>query len=628
MKKFFFIFLIFIPIVYGWANSLQISALSANPVFFLKGGNVTLSLSASPVLNVSKATVSLYNFSTGSTTILYNPYLSGNTYIWNFYVNDSADYRAQAILFTTYGSTVLSNLATFTTNIPAASVQSTIVIIPFISDNMPSYSIPVKNIGSKILSFTCISSPTGLAISPQSGQILPSESTNISISLSGFFLPGQNYTIDAILKTNDPRPNMANYLLARFLMGPDGIEITPVQISNTEVTVGSNVSVNFSILYHNVNISYVYLIWSMPGKTQTFNLPINGNDFSSSISTTVPGTYTLSTILVGYTYGNQNLQLVISPNLNVKVLNVPIFMNLNLINGTNEVSATISSTSTPTLRAIDNSTNILVNLVRSGQNWTGTYTYMNTPGLVTLETSFQGTQTVIAKSFNRYLIQGGQNLYFSDGWITIPADAFATPTIVALYSQNFVSANFYTGYSPFNQVSDTISAVSRITPAASFSYNLYFNTDAVNGLFNNVKIYYLNGNTWSLSSINPMVGTQMANFYAKTGTYALGLSAQILKGQSPSILSFIAVPNKLVGKGNIQFFLGVDKDCYYQIFIYDLRGKIVGYQIGTALKYLYNLVYSLNPSSLSNGLYTAVIGIGSVPDVFTQNMSIPFVIVK
>lgn len=624
LRKLLWLFLVFVPTL---SFALQISSLTANPVFLLKGDTVNLSISASPSSMIVKSSLALYDSSANATYVLYNAQISGNNYSWPYYVGDSSNYRAQAI-FSTSAGTVYSNTATFTTNIPAASVQSTIVTIPFISNVMSSYSVNVKNIGSQTLYFTTESSPTGLSISPEEGQIFSGESTSISLSFTGFFLPGKNYTLDAILKSNDPRTNMSTYLLGRFLVGPDGLEITPVELSNTKVGVGSDITAYFSILYSDVTVSYVYAIWATPNNTYTFNLPLSGNNFSTNINTTMAGTYTFSKIIVGYTYNGQNLQMVLSPNINVSVYDVPNSMNLTLINGTQKVAAVISSSSTPTLYAFDNSVNTQIPVVKVGQTWTGTYTYANTPGQVTITSSFQGTQTVISKTFSRYMVQGNQNLYFSDGWITIPSSAFPNPALVAFYSENFNPSSYYTGYSTFNQISDSISLVSTITPASSFDYTLYFNTESVNGLLGNVKVYSENNGNWYLSSIIPNVTIQMANFYAKTGTYALGLNTQIEAGQIPSIDSFVAVPAKLIGNGNVQFFLTVDEDCYYQIYIYDLRGRIVGYQKGTALKINNNLVYTLNSAQLSNGLYTAVIGIGNSPNGFSQSKSIPFVVVK
>ncbi len=623
MKKLLFLtLLISIPIFAAGASVI----LTATPTFLLSG-TVTLTMISSPTISAS-AVMAIYNSSTNSTQLLI-PSFNGK-YILNYDVNGYANYRAQGILRTP-NSTILSNIATFTSDIPAASVQSTIVYIPFISNELPSCVVSVKSIGSKTLSFTNFSSPTGLSINPLSGQIPSEESATFSVKPTGIFIPGNNYTLDAVMKTNDPRSGLSNYLLARYILGPDGLVITPISISGTSFGVGSNLSAYFSIYYSNdVALSYIYVVWITPQNSQTSALSPSGNDFSSSVNMTLPGTYTLSKIIVGYVYKNQSLQMIVNPNLSARAVNIIPSMNIRLVNGTRQVVVNVSSVSTPTITVKDVSNSYFIPASKIGQTWVGTYTYNNTPGNVTIMSTFLNTSSVISKSFTKYMVRGG-NITLSDGgWVTIPNNAFSVPSIVAVYLESFSPQDFYTGYSNFNQVSDAVSIVSAVTPVASFDYNLYFFNQTVNGLFGDIKIYSLQNGNWQLSTINPNVevGMQMVNFEAKTGTYALGLTAQAQHNLSPSIISFWSIPSNLVGNGNVYFYLTVNNDCYYKLYVYDMRGRIVGFQSGMAVASNRNLVYTLNPSSISNGLYVAVIGIGNLTNAFTQTQSIPFAISK
>lgn len=626
VKKILFIaFAVFIPI---FALGLPLN-LTVSPVFLLKNESVTLTMTSSPTIAASSAMILLYDFSSNSTSTLYNPSIFDGKYTWNYNVTDAANYRAVGILSTS-SSTYISNTTTFTSNIPAASVQSTILYVPFISNNVPSYNAMVENIGSQTLSFTASSSPSGLSISPQSASIRAGNTMPVNVSATGFFLPGRVYVLDASMETNDPRPGQSNYLLARFILGPDGLVITHANISGTNVGIGSSVSSNFSI-YHSsdVSISYVYVTWITPTNSDTFSLSAAGNDFSSSINITSAGTYVFSKIIVGYTYKDQNLQMVIYPNIKISAVNMTPSMNIRLINGTRNVVANIDSVSTPTVKVIDDAIYKDIPAVKFGQTWVATYTYLDDAGNVTITSTFANTTSVISKSFTRYMVSEGTTIYLSDGgWVTIPSNAFVSPSLVAVYLEPFTPQTSYIGYSNFNQVSDAVSMVSSITPSASFNYNLYFSNQSVNGLIGNVKVYSNQNENWQLSAIKPNVEMQMANFYAKTGTYALGLDAQIQTNQSPSIISFYANPSNLIGPGNVQFFLTVNSDCYYQLYIYDMRGKIISVQSGTAIKTLGNLIYTLNTSSISNGLYVAALGIGNLPGVFAQTRSISFAISK
>ncbi len=625
MRKLLFLTLTILIPIFVMGISVTLTAMPT----FLLNGTVTLTMISSPTISAS-AIIAVYDSSTNSTQLCI-PYLSSGKYIYNYNVTNVANYRAEGILQTAVSSFV-SNIATFTSDIPAASVQSTIVYVPFISNELPSCLVNVKNIGSKTLYFTNSSSPTGLSIAPSSGQILAGETATFSVKSIGVFIPGNNYTLDAIMKTNDPRAGLSNYLLARFLLGPDGLLITPVSISGTNFGVGSNVSANFSIYYsNNVSLSYIYVVWITPQNSQTSNLSPVGNDFSSTVNMTLPGTYTLSKIIVGYVYKNQSLQMVLTPNLNARAVNIIPSMSINLVNGTPKVVVNVSSVSTPTITVNDVSISQVIAVNKIGQSWVGTYTYTNTPGNVTIVATFLNNSIVISKSFSKYMVSGGMNITLSDGgWITIPINAFLSPSMIAVYLETFNPQDFYTGYSNFNQVSDAISIVSTVTPVSSFDYNLYFSNQTVNGLFADIKVYSCQNGNWELSTVYPNVevGMQMVNFEAKTGTYALGLSAQIQHNQSPSIVSFWSVPSNLIGTGNVYFYLTVNNDCYYKLYLYDMRGRIVGFQSGMAVSANRNLVYTLNSSSISNGLYVAVIGIGNLANTFTQTQSIPFAISK
>jgi len=627
MKKLLFLTLtIMIPV---FAMGVSVS-LTATPTFLLNG-TVTLTMYSSPTISSSaSAVIWVYNLSVGSTQSLIPSFVDGK-YICNYNVSDHANYKAQGILQTA-SETFFSNVATFTSDIAAASVQSTIVYVPFISNGLQSYVVNVQNIGSKTLSFTNFSSPTGLSITPLNGEIQAGKTATISVNPSGFFLPGYSYTLDAIMSTNDPRPGMSNYLLSRFLLGPDGLVITPVMISGTTFGVGSNVTANFSIYYsNNVSLSYIYMVWLTPQNSQMLSLQPSGNDFSSILNMTLPGTYTLSKIIVGYVYKNQSLEMSVNPGVSVRAVNITPSMNINLVNGKDQVVVNVSSASTPTVTVKDVSVKYVVPLKNINQTWVGTYTYSKEPGNVTITATFLNTSSMISKSFSKYMLSGGINITLSDGgWVTIPPNAFPSPSLIAVYLENFNPQDFYTGYSNFNQVSDAISIVSDVTPVASFSYNLYFFNQTVNGLFDDIKVYSYQNGEWQLSPVpfNVEVGMQMVNFQAQTGTYALGLNAQVQRNQSPSIVSFWSVPSNLIGQGNVYFYLTVNNDCYYKLYLYDMRGRIVGFQSGMAVASNRNLVYTLDSSSISNGLYVAIIGIGNLPNNFTQTRSIPFAISK
>lgn len=628
MKSFTF-FILFLCVT-TLSFAIQIGTLTASPTYALKGGSFSLSITLSPTSDVKNAYLMLYNSCTDSTETLYIPQIYGDTYKWIYTSYDSCDFRAQVqITLKSTNATFLSNVATFTTNIPAASVKSTIVYVPFITNATQTWIVNALDVGSKTLTFTTFSSPSGLSISPSSGILQPGESADFEITQSGFFLPGEIYVLDAFMNTNDPRANYSRYLLARVIMGPDGLVITPVRLSSDRAIVDSDVSFNFSIWKHNVALNYVYVVWNTPSGSKIFNFASGQEYFSASIRTTSPGTYVLSQVIVNYTYKGSNNSITYYPDLKVKVANLPDSMDLRLKNGTSDVGIFLKSSSTPTVYAIDGTLKERLSVKRVKTTWEASYTYFDVPGRVTILSTFDGTNYVLSKSFERYQVSGAKSISFSGGWISIPSGTFASPTIVSVFSSTLFSNNLYTGFSKFNQVSNAVSLISKSAPLATVTYHLYFDTNAVNGLFDNIRVYRLmNGDSWEPLSTKPNIENDIATFGGKTGTYALSLAANIDKSSKPRIISFTAVPKKLVGSGNVQFILTVDKDCYYKLLIYDMRGRVVAVQRGKALRTLGNLLYILNPTTISNGLYVAVISVGPSPASITETVSTSFAIIR
>jgi len=627
--KSFAFFLLFLCIAV-LSFAIQIGTLTASPIYALKGDSFTLSITLSPTSDVKSAYLMLYNSCTKSTETFYIPQIYGDIYKWVYTSYNSCNFKAQVqVTLKSTSATLLSNVATFTTDIPAASVKSTIVYVPFITNATKTWIVNALDIGSKTLTFTTISSPSGLSISPSSGSIQPGESTNFYITQTGFFLPGEIYVLDAFMNTNDPRVNYSRYLLARVIMGPDGLVMTPVRLSSNHAFVDSDVGFNFSIWKHNVTLNYVYVIWNTPSGSKIFNFTPGQECFSASIRVTSPGTYVLSQIRLSYTYKGSNNSITYYPDLKVKVAKSSNSMDLRLTNGTSDVGIFLKSSSTPTVYAIDGTLKEKLYVKKAKTTWIASYTYSDVPGRVTILSTFDGTDYVLSKSFERYQVSSAKLINFNGGWISIPSGTFASSTIVSVFSSTLFSNNLYAGFSNFNQVSNSVSLVSKSNPLATITYHLYFDTNAVNGLFGNVRVYKLTGeNSWSLMSTKPSIENDIATFGGETGTYALGLTANIDKSSKPRIVSFTAVPKKLVGPGNVQFILTVDKDCYYRLLIYDMRGRVVAIQRGKALRSLGNLLYVLNPTTISNGLYVAVVAIGPSPGLITETVSTSFAIVR
>lgn len=625
MKILTVVFLISSLFVFSFA--LQIETLTASPIYALPGDNFKLTLStASDVKNVL---LYLYNSHDDATETL-SPQSSGNIYVWNYTSNQYCNFKAKArVTLNSTGMPIFSNTATFTTDIPAASVESTIVYVSFITDATQTWKIEAKNIGSKSLEFSAFSSPSGLSILPVDGSIQPQNVESFDVSDTGFFLPGQIYVLDAFLDTNDPRKDMARYLLSRVIEGPDGLVVTPVQISHSCVSMGSDVKFEFSILHHNVILNYIYVFWDTPSGSKIFDLSADKDHVSSTIRTTSVGIYKLSRIVIGYIYNGVSKKLTVSPNVQVKVVSSSKAMKLTLIDGTTNVGILVNSSSTPTVYSLDGSLAEKIAMNKEGLTWVGTYSYRVIPGPVTIYATFDDVNYVISKTFERFSLNGETSLHFDGGWINIPSEAFDAPTMISIFSEPLSeSLYYYKGYSNFNRVSNVVTLVSTSEMSTNATYHLQFNVSMVNGLFDNLKVYELQGKNWEISGSTVTVDGNMVSFSAKKGTHALGLIPQINNSSNPGIKSLAIVPRKLDNLGSIRFFLSVDKDCYYHLTIYDMRGRIVASQRGEALRKMANLLYVLNPIGFSNGMYVAVVGVGPSPSTITGTVSKSFAVIR
>ena len=625
MKILTIVFLLSSLFVFSFA--LQIGTLTASPIYALPGDNFKLTLSAT--LDVKNVLLYLYNSHDDATETL-SPQSSGNIYVWNYASNQHCDFRAKARV--TLNSTdipIFSNTATFTTDIPAASVNSTIVYVPFITDAAQTWKIDAKNIGSKPLEFSAFSSPSGLSILPVDGSIQPQNVESFNVSDTGFFLPGQIYVLDAFLDTNDPRENMERYLLSRVIEGPDGLVVTPVQISHSCVSMGSDVKFGFSVLHHNVVLNYIYVFWDTPRGSKIFNLSVDKDHVSSTIRTTSTGIYKLSHIIINYTHKGVNKELTLSPNLQVKVVGSSKTMKLNLADETRNVGILVNSSSSPTVYALDGSLTEKIVMNKENSTWVGTYSYKAIPGPVTIYATFDDVHYVISRTFERFSLNGEASLHFDGGWVNIPNGAFEGPTMVSIFSEPLSeSLYYYKGYSNFNRVSNAVTLVSTSEMSTNATYHLQFNVSMVNGLLDNLRVYELQGKNWGISGSTPTVDGNMVSFFAKKGTYALSLIPQISNSSNPNIKSLAIVPRKLNSLGSVRFFLSVDKDCYYHLMIYDMRGRIVASQKGEALRRVANLLYILNPIGFSNGMYVAVVGAGPSPSAITETVSKSFAIIR
>ncbi len=606
----------------------EVSKLTVNPVYAIVGDRIYMTVTASPVSDVQSAIVYLYNSSSNSTTTVYNLSVSGDLYTWTYTPGEVCDFRARAEFgLNSTDTKILTNVATFTTDIPAASFQSTSVYVPFITNSAENWTVPVRNLGAKPLVFTTASSPIGLSISPNSGTIQPNGISNVKITGATDLIPGTPHVFDAIFNSNDPRKNMSSRILAGIVTGSDGVVVSPVSVSNTKVSVGSDVNFGFDVFHSGVTLSYVYAVWSTPKGSKTFNYQVGADHFSSILNVSSAGTYTLSKIYVGYYYKGNASGLSVTPDLKVVASGSQNSMNLELLNGTSKVVVSVDSDSTPALKVTDGSVQNILTPLRSGDSWVATYTYAQTSGPVDIVASFPGSDLVMSKEFDRYETQGNTVVYFDGGYLRVPKNAFETTTVLAVLTEPVVSKDFYDGYTNFNQVSDVVSAVTA-GPSATIMYTLFFNSNMVNGLFDNIKSYEYESGKWNVLGTSPTIENTTGVFTARTGTYALGLTASVIPSSSPQITSFTAVPNKLIGQGTVKFVLGVDKDCYYRLYIYDMRGRIVASQTGMAVRTMGNILYVLTPKSFSNGMYVAAVSVGPSSGVYTQTKSITFAIVK
>ncbi len=428
--------------------------------------------------------------------------------------------------------------------------------------------------------------------------------------------------------TRDPKSVSARHLPLHVVEGSDRLTTTPIQISHSRVSVGSDAKFGFSILHHNIVLNYIYAYWETPGGNEFFDLPITEEHVSSTIRTTSVGTYNLLRVVIGYTYKGVDKVLSIVPNVKVRAVDSQKTMRLKLEDGTTNVEINVNSSSTPTVYALDGAVSEKIFMNEENSAWVGTYTYKSIPGPLTIYATFDDVNYVISKTFERFMVNGETPLHFDGGWMIVPVGAFESPTMVSIFSEPLPESLYYKGYSNFNQVSNAITLVSTSEMLANASYHLRFNISMANGLIGNLKIYELQGKYWKISNSTPTIDGNMVTFSAKKGTYAIGLAPQIGHSSRPSIKSLAIVPRKLKGSGNVQFFLSVDKDCYYHLMIYDMRGRIVASQKGTALKRMANLLYLLSPSGFSNGMYVAVVGVGPSSSAVSGTVSESFAIIK
>ena len=606
----------------------QFVTLSASPAYLLPGNNVKLIASVLSTSDVKSVVLKMTYDS--STVTLYNPTISGKNYVWNYTPNEISDFEAQAeVSFNSTASKEISNVATFTTDIPAVSVNSTIVYIPFITNATQTWKTKIKNIGSKPLNFTTSSTPQALEVFPSNGTLLPQQEETFTITNNAFLLPGDIHILDAYVNTNDPRSDMKKLLLIRVIEGPDGLDVSPVSVSHTNVSVGSDISFNFSIFYNGITLENVTVTWNTPKEKKIFYFASDKTHFSSRLRLNYPGTYKLSSITIRYVYKNNRKTLVLTPNITVNAFTSPKDMDLNI--NKNSVGVNITSYSTPTLHVEDEGVNEFLNLTPvSSSTWSATYNYLKVNGPVTFYATFDDVDYVISKTFNRYIVNSRMwNLAFSDeDRVTIQKDTFSSTAMVVLFAKSLDEKNYYEGYQAFTPVSDTITLVSDKTPLEDLTYHLRFDLSMVNGLFDHLRIYKLENGKWVTDSATLTVQEWgMARFNEKIGTYVIGISPDVQSSLKPIITSFMIMPRKSRG-GNVRFFLSVSKDCYYRLEIYDMRSKIVEMQTGEAIGNLNNLLYTLNTSLLPGGLYVAVVGVGSQPNVITNSTSRSFAIVK
>ncbi len=597
--------------------------LKVNPVYTLPGNEVKFSLTLQSTANVKKVVLDLSH--AGHTQTLYNPSVHGNLYEWIYTTSGTPqDYLAKGVV--TYSSTtVYSNVATFTTDIPALSAQSTIVYIPLITQSGKDWQITVKNVGSKTLSFTL--SSTDLTFSPSTGYIEPSQTKKIEITESSALLPGKIHILKAFLNTNDPRKGMDHYLLMTIIEGPDGLMISPIEVSNDKVSVGSDVNFSFSVLKSGVDVTNVYVNWKTPDSYNSIYFNGNKDVFSSNFTLTKAGTYVLNTLDVSYVYQNYRRDMIIHPDIKVNAF--PSEKQIALSLSSTNVEIEISSSSTPTLHVKDGGINILLDVSpASSKTWEGKYSFKRMSGPVDIWATFNDVKYAVTTRFERYILNSSaQNLSFNGGWINVPQGAFPSNTLVVTFGKLLKSLKYYHGYEKFNAISNMIEVVSDTSPSKLLTYHFNFNVALVNGSYNKIKVYKFEDGEWVPKDTSVSIQGSLARFQSGLGTYALGIAPTIKNSSAPRITYFTIIPRNSTGQ-DVQFFLSADKDCYYTLNIYDLRGRVVRTQRGRTIGNFSNIIYSLNPYELPNGMYVAVVGVGSSPFAMGSTTSESFVIAK
>ena len=628
MKKALWLFLLFL--IGGLTFASQFVVLSATPTYLLPGGSVKF---VATVLSTTDVKTILLKLQGGNSTItLYNPTNSGKNYTWTYVTSTTpSDFKVWAeVTFYSTSSKTTSNIATFTTDIPAASVESTIIYVPFINNATQTWNVKIANVGNKPLEFTTYSSSNTLEISHCSGEISSGESEELTITKNSFLLPGSIHILDAYVNTNDPRPNMKKRLLVRVLEGPSGLVVSPIALSHTRVSAGSDVNFKFSVFHDGVTLESMNAIWECPQGTKSFYYSSDKTYFSSNLRLSRVGTYKLSTLMITYVYKNTRKQLIMHPNITVTAYASSKDMNLKIEK--NAVKVSITSQTTPTLHAVDGEMDEILDLTRVSSNtWNTTYEYLKKAGSVTFYATFSDTNYAISKTFNRYTVNSLMtNFYFNDeGWITIQKGTFPSTAMMALFSENADENSYYKGYQPFTPVSNIVTVVSDSTPLKDFTYHLMFDPAMVNGLFDKLHVYEGKNGKWlsDPATLTVLQNQGMTAFNEKGGTYVVGISPNVQPSSKPLIKAFIVMPRKSTGT-KIQFFLDVNEDCCYRLEIYDMRSRIVKMQRGQAIGNLNTLIYTLDPYSLPNGLYVAVIGVGNTPNTVSSNLSKSFTIVK
>ncbi len=600
--------------------------LSVSPRYTLPGGEVTIVLTLPSTENVKNVRLNM-NYG-DQKTILYNPIVNGTSYKWTYITSKIPyDYTIQGLI--TYASTtVFSNMETFSTKIPAVDVSATIVYLPFISQATKTWCVKVKNIGSKPLTFSLASTSNVLIFSPSEGEIMPKGEKKITIIDNGStLLPGKIYVLRAFLNTNDPRKDQNHIAIATIIEGPDGIVLSPVEVPEQKVSVGSDVSFGFSVFKHGVDVTEVSVNWKTPKSFNTFYFKGNGTYFSSHFIANESGMYTLASINVSYIYKNSRKVLSLQPR--IALVAYPSSKNLRLNLNPTEVGIEVTSSSTPFVHVKDGSLNIRVNVTKvASGTWKGAYNFRKVSGPVSVYATFDDVNYAIVKRFERHIVNSAlKNISFDGGWVNIPQGTFSSTTLMITYFQPLKSTPYYRGYEFFNAVSDMVEVLSEASPAKMLTYNLNLNLATVNGLFDKVKVYSRRSEKWIQDDIPLSIHGGLATFQAGEGTYALGIVPSINNEASPRLTYFTIMPRNSSGQ-NVQFFVSANEDCYYTLKIFDLRGRVILKQDGKILGKTSNLIYTLDPHVVSGGLYVAVVSVGNSPSSVESTMSESFTVTE